>query len=75
MPTMMIEQGVLVRFKASDTVFGVGKVCGISTTGEAIIGRGIIIEIIKSDGIDPVTYPYTHMVVFENQIELILRGG
>jgi len=64
----MIEQGQVVRFSITSDISGVGRVCGLSTIELPVIGCGYIIEIISAENIDRVTYPYTHMVVFQNQI-------
>lgn len=64
---MKIEQGKLVEFKVTNELYGTGKICGVTTNPQPIIGQTVILEIV-SLSFKPTDYPYTHMGVFECQI-------
>jgi hypothetical protein len=66
---MEIVQDKVVSFKISPTIFGKGRICGIATVEQPVIGRTVILEILEITGIDPVTYPYSHIVVPENLLK------
>jgi len=68
---MKLEQGLRVFFRISPEISGAGKVCGIATTDIWGIGKMVIVELVRSEGIDPATYPYTHIVVAENLLQEI----
>jgi len=52
-----------------DSLTGTGKIVGVATTGQPIIGRSYIIEPDVSIVSD--VYPYSHFVAFEVQLTLI----
>jgi hypothetical protein len=64
---MDVKEGMAVLFDTGD-VYGVGKVRGISTIAQPVIGRGIIIEIVKSN-VEWKDYPFSHFSCFEHQIK------
>jgi hypothetical protein len=66
---MEIVQDKVVSFKISPTIFGKGRICGVATTEQPVIGRNVILEILESTGIDPATYPYSHIVVPESMLK------
>lgn len=63
-----MKQGTEVEFKIGN-VEGTGVVCGVATIPQAVIGKGLILEIVRiKTTAGPLDYPYTHMVAFENQV-------
>lgn len=69
---MDFRQNTMVKWNDGVTK-GIGKVVGLATTGEAVIGKGLIVEVLESMPVLPnEIYPYTHRVVFEVHVEKLL---
>lgn len=70
-----LPQGTLIRFANGTTYKGTGKVCGISTSGQAVIGRGLIVELFElTDGEGKaIKHPYTHISIFEIEVKEVLE--
>lgn len=60
-----LSQGQRVEFNILD-LSGKGKIVGIATNGDPIIGITYIIEPDRSISIE--SYPYSHFVAFESQL-------
>ena len=60
------KQGDRVKFLPSSTLKGTGIVCGKATTGAAGVGKSWIIQ---PDSPLPVSYGYSHCILFSNMIE------
>lgn len=70
MPLLELVEGQRVVGQITPGQIVVGKVRGFATVEQPLIGRTVILEIIHTTGIDRETYPYSCMVVFENQIHI-----
>lgn len=72
-----LPQGTRIRFRSKNYINGTGVICGVCGIGQAVIGRTLIVEIhTLFDGKgDPIQHEYTHMPVFEYDIEELLPTG
>jgi hypothetical protein len=58
-----LVQGDLVEWDTGDS-HGVGRVCGISQNPFPQLGRQIILRI-ESSNVNTITYPFSHVAIFE----------
>jgi hypothetical protein len=63
----MLKQGTKVRVQVPEKGVVEGKIVGLSTTGQPVIGCGYIIEAMDPEVFGE-TYPYTCFVAFEFMI-------
>lgn len=65
---MEYKQNDFVEFDYQ-SIKGYGRVCGLSTTKQPIIGVGYILELLQ----EIPGYEYTHIVVFDNYMKEALN--
>jgi hypothetical protein len=58
-----LQQGQKIEFKITDNLCGTGKIIGIATSGQPVIGITYIIE--PDIDISNTEYPYTHFACSE----------
>lgn len=66
-----LKENTLVKFDLKNGISGTGRIKGIAVGETAIIGKGYIVEIIDSIGMDKKEYPYSAITIFELFIEVI----
>ena len=62
-----LKSGMIVNYKITEQFSGKGEVVGIATTGNAVIGRSIILKDLSKNFPSKI-YPFEYFVAFECQL-------
>ena len=66
-----LAEGTLVSADFPNTGKIVGRICGLATTGHAVIGKTYIIKVLDYGKLDRKIYPYSCMAITRSMMNII----